>query len=231
MSGQSYASRTSASSRSSPAAASAPPAQYRVGANDHLRSGIGVGDVTGDGRNDVVASYGGNRPSSILAVFAQTRGGTLAAPVAYPSYDIPEPVEVADLDLDGRADVVTLHGGWNAAASTASTRRDARAEELYPIPYAQPLQPARARGRRRQRRRRARRRPRRLQQRPGRAPNRPAAANAPDAPTLTAADPARRRVSLTGARRRRTAAPRHRLQGLPRDDERRRDAARHARRR
>ena len=32
--------------------------------------------------------------------------------MAYTSYDIPTPVEVADLDRDGRADVVTLHSGW-----------------------------------------------------------------------------------------------------------------------
>ena len=63
-----------------------------------LTQGIGVGDVTGDGRADVVASFGGNQPSSGLAVFAQTAGGTLAAAVTYPSADIPEPVEVARRD-------------------------------------------------------------------------------------------------------------------------------------
>ena len=47
-----------------------------------VRTGA-FGDVTGDGRADVVASYGGNRPSSFIAVFAQTAGGTLAAPVSY----------------------------------------------------------------------------------------------------------------------------------------------------
>src|SRR5438874_2629508 len=43
------------------------PAEYFVG-QSILTSGIGVGDVTGDGRNDVVASYGGN--DSHMAVFA-----------------------------------------------------------------------------------------------------------------------------------------------------------------
>ena len=87
------------------------PAEYRVGANVNTQ-GIGIGDVTGDGRSDVVASYGGNTPSAFIAVFAQTPAGTLASPVAYTSYDIPEPVEVADLDRDRKADVVTVHGGW-----------------------------------------------------------------------------------------------------------------------
>ena len=102
-----------------------------------LTQGIGVGDVTGDGRIDVVASYGGNRPSSGLAVFAQTAGGTLAAAVTYPSGDIPEPVEVADVTDDGRADVILAHGGWNLAGVYRGTSGGTLgAEETYAIPYA-----------------------------------------------------------------------------------------------
>ena len=116
-------------------------ATYVVAANTNTQ-GIGVGDVTGDGLNDVVASYGGNRPSSSIAVLAQTTGGALAAPVSYPSYDIPEPVDVADFDLDGRADVATLHGGW-LAAGVYRQQLDGTlgAEELYPIPYASHYNP------------------------------------------------------------------------------------------
>jgi hypothetical protein len=118
-----------------------PAAEYSVGSNVTTQ-GIGVGDVTGDGLNDVVASYGGNQPLSRLAVFAQQAGGTLAAPVSYPSYDVPEPVDVADVDLDGRADVVTLHGGWNAAGVYRQTPSGTLgAEELSAIPYASHYDP------------------------------------------------------------------------------------------
>jgi hypothetical protein len=118
-----------------------PAAEYRVGTNE-LTQGIGVGDVTGDGRNDVVASYGGNRPSSFVAVFPQTATGVLAAPVSYASYDIPEPVDVADVDLDGRADAVTLHGGWNQAGVYRQRQDGTLApEELSAIPYASHYNP------------------------------------------------------------------------------------------
>ncbi|HJP89517.1 MAG TPA: FG-GAP-like repeat-containing protein [Candidatus Limnocylindrales bacterium] len=111
---------------------------YSVGTGSFmLTHGIGLGDVTGDGRNDVVASYGGNSPTSKIAVFAQTASGTLAAPVVYTSYDIPEPVEVGDLDFDGRAEVVVVHGGWNAVGVYGG-RSDGLldAETLYGVPYA-----------------------------------------------------------------------------------------------
>lgn len=116
-------------------------AEYSLGSNI-LTSGIGVGDVTGDGRNDVVASYGGNQPYAHIAVFPQAATGLLTAPVSYTSYDIPEPVEVADLDLDGRADVATLHGGWNRAGLYRQAVGGTLAgEELYPIPYASHYEP------------------------------------------------------------------------------------------
>jgi hypothetical protein len=119
------------------------PAEYRVpeGTWDSTQ-GIGVGDVTGDGRNDVVASQGGNKPNSWIAVFAQDGAGTLNAPVSYASYDIPEPVEVADLDLDGRADVVTLHGGWQRAGMYRQQSNGVlAAETLFTIPYASHYNP------------------------------------------------------------------------------------------
>ena len=114
---------------------------YSVGSNV-LPNGVGVGDVTGDGRNDVVVSYGGNRPGSSIGVFAQTASGTLAPLVSYPSYDIPEPVEVADVNGDGRADVVTLHGGWNeAGVYLQQANGTLGAESLYAIPYASHYDP------------------------------------------------------------------------------------------
>jgi hypothetical protein len=110
--------------------------EYRVAPNTNT-SGVGVGDVTGDGRKDVLLSFGGNRPDSNLAVFPQTSSGTLGTPVVHPSYDIPEPVEVADVDRDGLDDVVALHGGWNRAGVYLNRPGGSLGpEDLYAIPYA-----------------------------------------------------------------------------------------------
>jgi Zn-dependent metalloprotease len=98
--------------------------------------GIGIGDITGDGRLDIVMSYGGNRPSSNIAVFAQDASGNLLPPVSFPSYDIPDPVEVADVNLDDRLDIVTLHSGWSRAGVYLGQEDGSLgAQNLYQIPY------------------------------------------------------------------------------------------------
>jgi hypothetical protein len=115
----------------------APAVEHSVYQLNVLTHGIGVGDTTGDGRADIAASYGGNFPDSRMALWAQLADGSLDMPVIHNSYDIPEPVEIGDLDLDGRADVITLHGGWQQAGVYLG--REAAAlgdEQLFPIPYA-----------------------------------------------------------------------------------------------
>ena len=57
--------------------------------------GVAVGDVTGDGKQDVVETYGGN--FGRIDVFAQNGVGSLNTATTYSSYDIPEPVEIAVL--------------------------------------------------------------------------------------------------------------------------------------
>jgi hypothetical protein len=74
-------------------------------------NGIAVGDVTGDGRNDVALSIGGNEPASVVNVFPQTAQGTLGRPVLYDSHESPQPLEIGDVNGDGRDDLVAVHGG------------------------------------------------------------------------------------------------------------------------
>jgi hypothetical protein len=119
----------------------APAVTYSVGGQT-LTTDIAIGDVTGDGRNDLVVAYGGNQPNSFVGVLGQTGAGTLAPVTSYASLDCPQSIVVADVDGDGRQDVVVLHGGWNAAGVyRAKTDGTLGAEELYAIPYATSYQP------------------------------------------------------------------------------------------
>ncbi|MCL4872140.1 MAG: PKD domain-containing protein [Anaerolineae bacterium] len=112
------------------------PFSYSLAGN-YSGDGVAVGDVTGDGLNDVVMAYGGNSPYSKLAVFAQTPDGVLSLAATYDAYDIPEPVEIADVNLDGRLDVVVAHGGWFEIGVFLQQADGTLAPyELYPVPYA-----------------------------------------------------------------------------------------------
>jgi hypothetical protein len=106
-----------------------------------LGHGVGTGDVTGDGLIDIVLSYGGNRPSSMIAVFAQSPDGNLQPSVSYTAYDVPESVEVADVNADGLADVLTAHGGWNRLGVFLQQNGLLSPYSLYAIPYASHYQP------------------------------------------------------------------------------------------
>ena len=68
--------------------------------------GVEIADVSGDGRPDVVATNNGNPPSALVNVFTQNSDGTLAAPVAYDGYNIPQDPAAGDIDGDGRQDIV-----------------------------------------------------------------------------------------------------------------------------
>jgi len=117
------------------------PAAYYDMSENTLTHGIGVGDINNDEKQDVVASFGGNSPSSFIATFPQNATGALDPAANHPAYDIPEPVEVGDVDLDQRQDILVAHGGWQALGVFIQGRGGLQAYELYPLPYASHYNP------------------------------------------------------------------------------------------
>lgn len=114
-----------------------PAAYYDLPVAQENARGVGVGDVNGDGRHDVVVSYGGNSPRAFIAVYEQDATGRLVTPApAHSSYDCPEPVEVADLDGDGRGDIVAVNGGWNALSIWTHDTGGLRPHFRVAVPYA-----------------------------------------------------------------------------------------------
>jgi len=88
------------------------PKQYLSELDWPLVSGVAVGDVNGDGVPDVLALISGNSPYSKLRVYLGDGAGGLGTPVIYDVKDIPEAVRVADINGDGRQDVLITHSGW-----------------------------------------------------------------------------------------------------------------------
>jgi fibronectin type 3 domain-containing protein len=98
---------------------------------------VAAGDVSGDGRVDVVVTAGGNVPGSQLIVVQTGADGRAELQYTLGSKDIPEPVVVADTDGDHLGDVVTAHGGWNSVGIYRQKAAGGLAnEQLFTAPYA-----------------------------------------------------------------------------------------------
>jgi hypothetical protein len=105
-------------------------------------SALAVGDVTGDGRADLVFVNDANSPRSHLAVMAGGSSGSLAAPTLYPSYDTPDAVAIADLNGDRRNDIAVLHGGFKKLGIYyQGPAGSLGAEQLTDIPYSSRFNP------------------------------------------------------------------------------------------
>jgi|GEM_PF-2365376 len=84
---------------------------YHLSVTDNMH-GVAIGDFYGTGRNQIAASYGGNVPSSHLAVWRHPDTLTINDTVLNVA-DIPQPVETGKFDCSGRDQIVVLHGGWS----------------------------------------------------------------------------------------------------------------------
>ena len=101
---------------------------------DQVR-GVAVGDVSSDGRDDIVFTYGGNSAGK-LGVLLQQTDGSLGALATLDNYDIPTQVEIADLNADGRRDVVVAHNGWMAITVNLQQADGSLGAAIrYPGPY------------------------------------------------------------------------------------------------
>ena len=83
-------------------------------------SKITIGDINSDGKNDIVATFGGNSGLQLggarVLLFYQTDSGVFNAEnakILY-AYDIPVPVFIVDLNCDGDNEIVVGHSGWTA---------------------------------------------------------------------------------------------------------------------
>jgi|GEM_PF-2998339 len=87
----------------------------------YLPHSLAVGDVTGDGLDDLVVTAGGNTPHAYLNVFPQQVTDATTTPptssladhpVVYDAYHLPGAVQIGDINHDGRADVIVANDSW-----------------------------------------------------------------------------------------------------------------------
>ncbi len=112
------------------------PVYYDLGEDDNS-NGIGVGDINSDGLMDVVLTHGGNKPHSYLSLFKGTSSGSLSTAETINSYDIPDTTRIADINGDGRMDVVLVHDAWGKIGTyIQNTDGTLRSEVLYDLPFS-----------------------------------------------------------------------------------------------
>jgi hypothetical protein len=104
-----------------------PSTFYDIGGFVGVYESIGIGDLTGDGRADVVAVLGPG-----IAVLPQTATGTLGTPVPYTS-TTRTLLRVADLNNDTRLDVVCLTGNDAVDVFYQSSAGTLAAAVSYPV--------------------------------------------------------------------------------------------------
>lgn len=87
---------------------------YQSPVGNVLPNAITTGDINRDGRDDLVVVYGGNQPTSKVAVFLQDSNGNLVYSASYRTYEIPESVAISDVNCDDLMDIVITNAGWES---------------------------------------------------------------------------------------------------------------------
>jgi hypothetical protein len=99
-------------------------------------NGIAVADLNNDGLNDVMATRGGNSPTSQLVIWYQhATTHQLQSGISLNAYDIPTPVAAADMDCDGDKEILIGHLGW--ASVSMYTPGSSGAYGPYSLQYIQ----------------------------------------------------------------------------------------------
>lgn len=108
----------------------------------YLPHSLSVGDVNNDGRDDLVVTAGGNTPDSFLNVFLQGTAGLTTTVITYTAFHLPGAVAVADLNHDGRDDVIVVNEAWRTLSLYSQTAEGKLAPyAVATLPYSSHYQP------------------------------------------------------------------------------------------
>lgn len=96
---------------------------------------LAVGDINGDGLADVAVTVTGATPFARVITFYQNAQDELIAGAPLASFQSPGAVRIADIDHDGRNDMVVVNRGWqNVTVYYAQPRQEGLVGWLYKVP-------------------------------------------------------------------------------------------------
>lgn len=99
---------------------------------------LAVGDLNNDGKNDAVVCKGGNTPNSKLAIWMQNPTlNQFQNSFEISAYDVPNAVEIDDLNNDGKNEILVIHGGWmKLSCYEQNSQGNYSSYSLFQLPYA-----------------------------------------------------------------------------------------------
>ena len=108
------------------------PAAFATGAADGHPSGIAMGDITGDGKPDLLTANG---PGYSVSLLAGTGTGSFQAPVTYQfsTRSLPLDVAAADFNADGRLDILAVNAGSNDLMTLQNLGNGSFQPATYPV--------------------------------------------------------------------------------------------------
>lgn len=104
---------------------------------------LAVGDLNNDGKNDAVVSKGGNTPNSKLAIWIQDPIlNQFQSSFEISAYDIPNAIEIDDLNNDGKNEIIVIHGGWmKLSCYEQNSQGNYNSYSMFQLPYASNYEP------------------------------------------------------------------------------------------
>lgn len=100
--------------------------------------GMTLGDINNDTKMDLILCKGSNGNSKIR-ILHQVSGSALYADQGeIPAYELPDAVKIADLNNDGKNEIIAAHGGWSKVTvySQNTSGNYANGYQSFPVAYA-----------------------------------------------------------------------------------------------
>ena len=108
-------------------------------------SAYAFGDFNADGRKDVIVSLSGNAPDARYSQWLQRADGGFDQSRVWSAFDSPDDMISADMNNDGKDDLLVLHGGWSSVGYQQQVVGGLEEEfKYYTVQSGNPRSPAMA---------------------------------------------------------------------------------------